>query len=157
MPRLTLRLTKWPSNSSHSEGVGWRVLLTGPGQTALPNPGAVVADDVFGIDRGVDLGRDALVAQQHLHDVRRQATGQGVGGEDPAEIVTRERDRLAVDAQVSAVGEAAEQGDEGAGGDGFQLGPVGPADEVGQGCAELVLVGIQRWVSATTCRPPRTR
>lgn len=84
---------------------GFAVLVAGSVGAALVDEGAVVADDLVGVDGDVSLGGvEVEVAEQLGGDVDGQAGVDGLGCEDPAEVVRRVPDRGAVDVGDASVG-----------------------------------------------------
>ncbi len=78
------------------------VFLAGPGSAAAGDERPVRLDRLGGVDGFVpDRGVDVLVAAEDLGYVGRQAAHDGVGHEDPAEVVRRVVQRVA-----GGVGEA---------------------------------------------------
>ena len=70
------------------------VLFAGAQGAAAGDEGPVVGDDVFGVDRGVShRGSEIGVAEDLGGDVRWQPGAEGVGREEPPEVVGREFQR----------------------------------------------------------------
>ena len=94
-PRASLRRSKWPRNSSHSESVGARYSSLGRSSRRRAMNARCAADGLLGIGGLVSHGRgDAGVPHQELADVRRHPVHDRVGREDPPEIMGLEGKRL---------------------------------------------------------------
>lgn len=77
---------------------GFAVLLGGPLGAAQVDVLPVVPDDLLRVDGDVALGGVEVQVPEELGgDVNRQAGVDGLGGEDPAEVVPGERQRRPVD------------------------------------------------------------
>jgi hypothetical protein len=96
LPVETLRRWKWPRNCCHSSAGGDPVFLGGA-KCPPPGQGRQVGSDGFlGVDGLVAHGdADVLVAGDDLGDVGWQAVHDGIGDEQPAEIVRGAPERAA--------------------------------------------------------------
>ena len=120
------------------------VFLAGAELAAAGDEGAVAVDGFFGVDRFVaHCGVDVVVAEDELGDVGRHAVEDGVGGEDPAEVVGPEGEGLAVGAGDAGGGErAGEEVADSVGGDGPVLQADGPLEQQGHGRVPGALVDV---------------
>ena len=118
-PSATRRRSKWPRNSSHSESVGERYSSLGRSSRRRVMNARWPRDGFLGIDRFIaHCGVYVVVSEYQLGDVRRHPVQDGVGGEEPPEIVGQEVERLPVGAGDAGRGErAAEEVADALGGD----------------------------------------
>ena len=74
------------------------VFLAGSGHSAAADEGAVRLDRFAGVYRLIAYGcLNCFVPAHELRDMRWQAAHDGIGDEDPAEVMRREDERLTVD------------------------------------------------------------
>ena len=112
---------------------GGAVLFARPGGPALGDEGPVSADGLLGVGRLVaHRGVYVLVSEYELGDVRGHAVEDGVGGEDPSEVVGPEGEGLAVGAGDAGGGErAGQEVADSVGGDGAVLQADDPLEQQG--------------------------
>src|SRR6266536_3075370 len=113
-------------------GVGRRpVLFAGPELAAAGDERPVAGDGFLGIDGFIaNCGVYVLVSEYQLGDVRRHPVQDGIGGEDPPEVVGQEVQRFPVGAGDAGRGErAADEGADALGGDRPVLQPDDPLEQ----------------------------